>query len=152
MKRIEAQTDAITLIQRFGSAANLNIYLHRLVLDGVYCAQKGVPQFHSVGTPTDEQLQTLLSQTIIRIMKALTRHDTLIEEEGVTYLAEMEAEPALTPLQSAACTYQTALGRRAGHKVLTLITIPVRERQPQPDKKCCANAHGFSLHAGCAVR
>jgi hypothetical protein len=36
LKLIEAQTDAITLIQRFGSAANLNIHLHCLVLDGVY--------------------------------------------------------------------------------------------------------------------
>ena len=26
----------VTLIQRFGSAANLNIHLHCLVLDGVY--------------------------------------------------------------------------------------------------------------------
>ena len=30
-------TAAPSLIQRFGSAANLNIHLHCLVLDGVYC-------------------------------------------------------------------------------------------------------------------
>ncbi len=30
------QTGAVTLVQRFGSAANLNIHLHGLVLDGVY--------------------------------------------------------------------------------------------------------------------
>ncbi|HNO75666.1 transposase [Nitrosomonas mobilis] len=36
MKRSKAQTGAITLIHRFGSAANLNIHLHCLVLDGVY--------------------------------------------------------------------------------------------------------------------
>ena len=35
LKRREAQTGAITLIQRFGSAADLNIHLHCLVLDGV---------------------------------------------------------------------------------------------------------------------
>jgi hypothetical protein len=32
----EGQGGAVTLIQRFGSAANLNIHLHCLVLDGVY--------------------------------------------------------------------------------------------------------------------
>ena len=32
----EAATGAITLIQRFGSAANLNIHLHALGLDGVH--------------------------------------------------------------------------------------------------------------------
>jgi Putative transposase len=30
LKRIEAATGAVTLIQRFGSAANLNIHLHYL--------------------------------------------------------------------------------------------------------------------------
>jgi Putative transposase len=36
VKRSEADTGAVTLIQRFGSAANLNIHLHCLVLDGIY--------------------------------------------------------------------------------------------------------------------
>ena len=35
-KRNQADTGAVTLIQRFGSAANLNSHLHCLVLDGVY--------------------------------------------------------------------------------------------------------------------
>lgn len=43
-KRPDAQTGAITLIQRFGSAANLNIHLHCLVLDGVYRMQNGVSE------------------------------------------------------------------------------------------------------------
>ncbi|SDY81058.1 hypothetical protein [Nitrosomonas sp. Nm33] len=66
-------------------------------------------------TPTSEQLQKLLSQIIQHIMKkALTRHGALIEEEGMTYLADMEADTALAPLQSATCTYRIALGPRAG--------------------------------------
>ena len=35
LKRCAADTGAVTLIQRFGSAANLNIHLHCRVLDGV---------------------------------------------------------------------------------------------------------------------
>ena len=153
LKRIDAQTGAITLIQRFGSAANLNIHLHCLVLDGVYRIQNGVPEFHSVRSPTTEQLQRLLSQIIQRIMKALTRNGALIEEEGMSYLAEMETDAALSPLQSAACTYRIALGPRAGQKVLTLKTISTHNTQPQENKKYCVNAHGFSLHAGvrCAM-
>jgi|CXWL01.1.fsa_nt_gi hypothetical protein len=57
LKQSDAQTGAITLIQRFGSAANLNIHLHCLVLDGAYRIQNGVPEFHSVRTPAAEQLQ-----------------------------------------------------------------------------------------------
>ena len=36
LKRSTADTGVVTLIQRFGSAANLNTHLHCLVLDRVY--------------------------------------------------------------------------------------------------------------------
>ena len=54
LKRTQARTGAVTLIQRFGSAANLNIHLHCLVLDGVYRGTEGVPVFHAVRAPTAE--------------------------------------------------------------------------------------------------
>ncbi len=34
--RRTAQAGAVTLIQRFGSALNLNVHFHMLFLDGVY--------------------------------------------------------------------------------------------------------------------
>ena len=153
LKRIEAQTGAITLIQRFGSAANLNIHLHCLVLDGVYRLQNGAPEFYRARPPTADQLQALLNQIIKRTMKVLTRHGALIEEEGMTYLAEMETNAALAPLQSAACIYRIAMGPRAGQKVLTLRTAPAQSTLPQSIDACCVKAHGFSLHAGvrCAM-
>jgi len=64
LKRTEADTGAVTLIQRFGSAANLNIPLHCLVLDGVYRTTEGVPVFHEVPAPTVAELQSLLSRII----------------------------------------------------------------------------------------
>ncbi|MDP3662818.1 MAG: IS91 family transposase [Nitrosomonas sp.] len=146
-KRPDAQTGAITLIQRFGSAANLNIHLHCLVLDGVYRIQNDTVEFLSVRSPTVDQLQALLSQIIKRVMKALTRHGALIEEEGMTYLADIESDAALAPLQSAACTYRIALGPRAGQKLLTLKTVAAQNLE-QSGQEYCANAHGFSLHAG----
>jgi hypothetical protein len=36
VERASAQCGAVTLMQRFGSALNLNIHLHMLWLDGVY--------------------------------------------------------------------------------------------------------------------
>jgi hypothetical protein len=69
LKRIEAATGAVTLIQRFGSAANLNIHLHCLVLDGVYRTTEGVPVFHAVRAPTAEQLQALLTRIVERLMR-----------------------------------------------------------------------------------
>jgi len=53
----EGHGGAVTLIQRIGSAANLNIHLHCLVLDGVYRrATDGVPAFIEAGAPTDDEL------------------------------------------------------------------------------------------------
>lgn len=78
-----------------------------------------MPVFQEVRAPTSEQLQDLLEQIVTRIMKWLTRQGYLIEEEGTSYLGEIAADRALTPLQAAACTYRIAFGPRAGHKVLS---------------------------------
>jgi hypothetical protein len=43
-----ARTGAVTLIQRFGSALNLNIHLHMLVLDGTYTFSGNRLTFHRV--------------------------------------------------------------------------------------------------------
>jgi ribosomal protein S27E len=149
LKGSEAHTGAVTLIQRFGSAANLNIHLHCLVLDGVYRRSAGVPVFHAARAPSIEALQTLLAKIITRLIRLLTRQGLLIEEQGTRYLAEVEADRALTPLQAASCTYRIALGPRAGHKVLSLHSLPRTDRK-ETISGLCANAHGFSLHA--AVR
>ena len=48
-----AQTGSVTLIQRFGSALNLNVHFHMLFLDGVYAEDDyGKQRFHRVKTPT----------------------------------------------------------------------------------------------------
>lgn len=65
LKADEANSGAVTLIQRFGSAANLNIHLHRLLLDGMYRrSADGAPVFVEVPAPTDEALQTVLQGII----------------------------------------------------------------------------------------
>ena len=40
VSRNTARTGAVTLIQRFGSALNLNLYFHMLFLDGVYVERR----------------------------------------------------------------------------------------------------------------
>ena len=80
-------------------------------------------------------------------MRLLTRQGYLLEEHGRRYLADIEADGALTPLQAASCTYRIALGPRAGQKVLSLHSLPRRDKK-ESISGLCANAHGFSLHAG----
>jgi len=126
----------------------LNIHLHCLFLDGVYATTDEEPVFHPVKAPTAEQLHTLFHQIIKRLMKCLTRQGYLVEDKGMTYLADTETDTALAPLQSAACTYRIALGPRAGQKVITLGSNPSFDGPPTQPR--CANEQGFSLHA--AVR
>jgi hypothetical protein len=125
LKADEGHGGAVTLIQRFGSAANLNLHLLCLVLDGVYrCDADGLPSFIEVSAPSDDESHALLQTVIARLMKLLTRRGVLVEDMGQTDLAELdddgEGARTLRPLQAAAITYRIAFGPRAGQKVLTL--------------------------------
>ena len=80
LKADEADSGALTLIQRFGLAANLNIHLHCLVQDGVYKRGiDGAPEFVEVPEPTDEALQSVLHKITTRLMKLLTHRGVLVE-------------------------------------------------------------------------
>ncbi len=153
----EGHGGAVTLIQRFGSAANLNIHLHCLVLDGVYrCGADGEPVFIEVQAPTDEALHALLQTVIARLMQMLTRRGVLVEEMGQTWLADPEADSdearALRSLQAAAVTYRIGFGPRAGQKVLTLRgAMPLTPRETTARQPLCTAIDGFSLHAAVRV-
>jgi Putative transposase len=81
-------------------------------------------------------------------MRLLTRLGFLIEEQGMTYLAEADRESSLLPLQAASCTYRLALGRRAGQKVVSVQSLLSADKTSEPG--LCAKLHGLTLHA--AVR
>ncbi len=149
LKRCAADTGAVTLIQRFGSAANLNIHLHCLVLDGVYCSAGDKALFHEARAPTRDELQGLIEKIVVQLMRMLARKGYLIEEQGMAYLADIGTDNPLKPLQGASCTYRIALGPRAGQKVLSLRTVASRDEKASATG-LCVEAHGFSLHA--AVR
>lgn len=70
----------------------------------------------------------------------------LVEEQGMTYMADIDPANPLRSLQAASCTYRIASGPRAGQKVLTLRTVAGRDEKTT--LALCAEAHGFSLHAG----
>ncbi len=72
LNRTTADTGAVTLIQRFGSAANLNIHLHCLVLNGVYRRTEGEADFQETRGPSRDELAGLLDKIIARLMKMLT--------------------------------------------------------------------------------
>ena len=73
-----AHTGAVTLIQRFGSALNLNIHFHMLFLDGVYVDGAGsAAQFRWVKAPTNVELTQLTHTIAHRVARYLERQGLL---------------------------------------------------------------------------
>ena len=109
-----------------------------LVLDGVYRNTEGEPVFEEARAPTRDELAGLLDKIITRLMKMLTRQGHLVEEQGVSYIADIDADNPLASLQAASCTYRIALGPRAGQKVLSLRTVASRDEKTT--RALCADA------------
>jgi hypothetical protein len=86
-KRTTAHTGAVTLVQRFGSALNLNVHFHILFIDGVYQKKcKGQLRFHRVKAPTGSELNTLVATISQRIARHLERQGLLKRDDESSYL------------------------------------------------------------------
>ena len=102
-----ARTGAVTLIQRFGSALNLNPHLHMLFLDGVYTFDDESPRFHRIAAPTQAELQRLLHAIATRVIRALERQGLLSRDEETPAL-DIESDDGFEQLLGAAVHYRIA--------------------------------------------
>jgi hypothetical protein len=66
--RKSAQTGAVTLIQRFGGALNLNVHFHMLFLEGIYTTTPwGKSRFHRTNAPNQQELTELVHTISYRV-------------------------------------------------------------------------------------
>jgi hypothetical protein len=149
--RKTAQAGAITLIQRFGSALNLNVHFHMLFLDGVYVERPdGALCFCWVKEPTSAELARLTQTLALRIGRYLERQGLLERDAENSYLAADELEVGtMAQLLGSSITYRIAVGPQRGRKVFTLQTLPACD---DPYDDGIGKVAGFSLHAGVAAR
>jgi hypothetical protein len=153
----EAQTGAVTLIQNFGSALNLNIHFHMLFLDGVYArgTKRRPMRFLKVKAPTKAEL-TRLTHTIARRVGRYLEHEGLIERETGNIFLTQEAldasdEDPTNQLLGSSVTYRIAVGPQQGRRVFTLQTLPDLETDSL--FSCSVGeVAGFSLHAGVVTK
>lgn len=151
LTRAQAQTGAVTFIQRFGGALNLNIHFHMLVLDGVYVRRLGGIRFVPVAAPTSSELQRLVERISDRVGRHLERRGLLIRDADHAYLDWDDDEASvLDELAGHAITYRVAIGPHQGQKAFTLQTLPAIAADDGPGE--LAAAGGFSLHAGIAAK
>jgi len=165
-----AHTGAVTLIQRFGSALNLNIHFHMLFLDGVYLSGNAdtPPRFHWVKAPTSNELTQLTHRMAERIGRILERRGLLERDTGDCMDAGGRATPGavaensclalealdddpMNQIQGHSITYRIAVGPHQGRKVFTLQTLPERDAD-EMFADGLGKITGFSLHAGVAAK
>jgi len=150
-----AQTGAVTLVQRFGSALNLNVHFHMLFLDGVYIEDKyGSSRFRRVKAPSSDELYKLTHTIAHRVGRYLECRGLLESDAGNTWLTQeavsSSEEDPTNHLLGNSITYRIAVGPQQGRKVMTLQTLA--DCGDDPFTTRVGNVAGFSLHAGVATR
>ena len=112
-----AKTGAVTLIQRFGSALNLNIHFHMLFLDGVYIERpNGTARFRWVKAPTGQELTQLAHIIAHRVGRFLERQGLLERDVENSYLSgdAVDEDPMSQLCGHSITTSVTSSRRRTG--------------------------------------
>ncbi len=119
LTRKSAQCGAVTLIQRFGSALNLNVHFHMLFLDGVYAKNKqGKTTFQRTNAPDQQELAILVHTISHRVARFLERQGVLERDEENSYLQlEGMDEDPMQQLIGCSVSYRIAVGPQQGRKV-----------------------------------
>jgi len=151
-RRRSFQCGAVTFVQRFGDALNLNVHFHSLVLDGVYARdEQGGVRFHPLPPPGGAEV----ARVARRIARGIPR---LLERRGLHPGADPEAadplpdrQPLLASLYAASVSGRVATGRRAGRRMLRVGDRIDPEALPELEGERCASVDGVSLHANVAV-
>lgn len=148
------QSGAVTAIQRFGSALNLNLHFHTLSFDGVYALsnETGTAQFIELPEPTDGEVAHLTATVRRRVLRLLRRKGRLPEPDEPDCEPDLLNldEPTLAAFYSASVQGIIATGHRAGQRVERyggfdgLPTVEVVASRS-------ARIDGFSLHANTEI-
>ncbi len=109
--RKTAQTGAVTLIQRFGSALNPNVHFHMLFLDGVYTKNKyGKTRFQRTNAPDQRELTELVHTISHRVAGILEREGILERDEENSYLNLEGDEDPMQQVLGCSVSYRIAVG------------------------------------------
>jgi hypothetical protein len=66
----QVQCGAVTFVQRFGDALNLNLHFHTLALDGIYVAEEGGQVvFRAVPPPSDAEVARVTERIQRRVAR-----------------------------------------------------------------------------------
>ena len=148
----QAQCVAVTFVQRFGGALNLNVHFHTLVLDGVYAAGEGRGiRFHPLPPPDDAAVARVTTRIARRILALLERRGLGPQADPDEADPLRRDQPLLAELYGASVHGRIATGPRAGHRVSTLGDGIDVENHVVPGSPRCASVLGINVHANVCV-
>ena len=140
-----ARGGAVTFIQRFGDALNLNVHFHMLALDGVYAEDDaGFLRFHQVGPPSNKEVKLVAGRIARRIEKLMSRR-------GLTPDGEQPVQPFLAELYGTAVAGRVLTGRRAGQQTVRIGDLENGHGSENTSTPRCANVQGVGLHANTSI-
>jgi hypothetical protein len=149
-----ARTGAVTLIQRFGSALNLNIHFHMLFLDGVYRDvgdDTEGQRFQPVSYPMLTEMNRLTQKISFRVARYLEKAKLIERDAENTYFADsVLGDNEMNTHQGHSVQYRIAVGQNTGKKVFALSTLPSLPKDAQGE--ILGKVAGFSLHAGVVAK
>ena len=136
---------SVSVVQRFGSALNLNVHFHCLMMDGVYAFDPKTKNigFHRFGKMTTKDVEDL-------VVRIASKAERWLDKRGYGQHDEVFDDPddAMGLIQGASIAGRVATGRRAGQKARRVQRIKGREFTLP---SMCATYRGYNLHAGVVV-
>ena len=149
----------VVFIQRFGSAANLNIHFHVIALDGVYEKKStGRLKFYHAQAPSNETIQNLVSNIATKTNNLLIRKKYLEKVEDMVLVGNTEEifnesgqhshEDVHLPAQAASVAHRIAFGPNTGQPVRRLksqTSLWPPEQNFKSTSTACVLAGGYSV-------
>ncbi len=148
-KQAKVQSGSITVIQRFGSACNLNVHFHSLLLDGAYVTHPdGRFEFIEIFNICTKEVQTVLKKIQARMVRHLQKRGLLARSEADGGGDQSVDESTLmTQVQGASVLYKISQGKNAGKKIRKVGSFGAPGEEAFPAAHLSALLGGFSLHA-----
>jgi len=138
---------SVTVIQRFGSALNLNLHFHVLLLDGLFVGGPSgtPPRFQRTRRWTQDDVDRLVVDIATRCEALLARRGHGPEAHADD--AGSDGDDALPLIQSASVAGRSAVRDRPAAR-----RVQLRGGRPYRLPPLCATAGGYSMHAGVVIR
>jgi hypothetical protein len=150
----DPRVGCVAFTQRFDSALRLNVHFHSLWPDGAFTCRSAVDAratFHPAADITDDDIDKLTRAIRQRVLRYLRKHGKLPEDDAPADDPTTLEPSVLQVLGAAAVQGRIALGPNAGAYVPRLGRGSLDGGGEFRRGKLCADAEGFSLHAGVCI-